>query len=154
MTPSSLPSSAVTVSPSRSGMKYSPSSSSIASSLGIRSSDPLSLSTSSILFISSNPRMTNFLKNLTLRIFSTLSSRPVSIMTCLRSRNLLGSSVVGNTFTSPRSPCVPAITPTRNLDTISFLIHKAAAAFARCRRMISYSIGCSVDVHIHSDIFS
>ena len=88
---------------------------------GTQSSLFLYISISLILSIPLNFKITRFLKYLTFSISSFLFSLPVSSRTYSRSRNL-SASVVGNTFTSPRIPCVVVITPTFNKFSICRLL--------------------------------
>ena len=60
-----------------------------------------------------------FLKNFTAVISMGLSSLPVSKSTSFSFLNRAASSVVGNTFTSPRTPWVDVMTPTRKVSSIA-----------------------------------
>ncbi len=93
-------------------MKYSSSPNSMAFSLGTKRSLPLYFSISLILLMSLNLSITRFLKYLTPSIFKFKYSLPVSKITCSKTSNRLGSSVVGKTLTSPLIPWVVVITPT------------------------------------------
>ena len=75
-------------------------------------------STSLILSIPLNLTITIFLKNFTPATSRSTNSFPVSKTTFFSFLNLAGSSVVGNTFTSPLTPCVVVITPTCNKSSM------------------------------------
>ena len=62
--------------------------------------------------------ITIFLKNFTPATSRSTNSFPVSKTTFFSFLNLAGSSVVGNTFTSPLTPCVVVITPTCNKSSM------------------------------------
>ena len=66
-----------------------------------------------------NFKITNCLKNLTPSISRVRRSLPVSRMTSFSFLKRFASSVVGNTFTSPRMPWVCVITPTCSSSFLS-----------------------------------
>ena len=103
-TPNAVPSSSSTCISIRSAIKYSSFFNFTACSLVTYRLFPLYFSMSLILSMSLNFRITNCLKNFTPSISRPFCSLPVSRITCFNFLNRSGSSVVGNTFTSPRIP--------------------------------------------------
>ena len=119
--PNSSPSSETTFNPIRSAIKYSFSPKGTAFSLVTYRLFCRYCSTSLILSMPLNFSITRFLKNRAPATSSSICSFPVSKITCFNFLKRIGSSVVGNTFTSPRTPCVVVITPICNKSSIVLL---------------------------------
>ena len=75
-----------------------------------------------------NFRIANCLKNFTCSISRGICSFPVSRYTFFSSLKYCASSVVGNTFTSPRMPWVEVMTPACSCFSISILLVKKSVS--------------------------